>query len=48
MNAEKAMTPNRRFERINFMIESKSCNKNVDIFENKEIFVYGFEHFKTN
>ena len=42
------MVENRRFERINNMIESESCIKNEDIPENKETFVYGFKHIKTD
>ena len=30
------------------MMESKSYNKNEDISENKEIFVYGFKYVKTD
>ena len=36
------------FERIYYMMECKSYMKNGDIPENKETFVYGFKHVKTD
>ena len=42
------MVVNRRFERINNMMECKSCIKKEDIPENKEIFIHGFKHVKTD
>ena len=41
------MINQKRFERINDMIMYTSYTKNEDIPENKEIFVYGFKHVKT-
>ena len=38
----------RRFERICILMECKSSLKNDDIPENKELFVYGFKHIKTD
>ena len=38
----------RRFERIYIMVECKSYMKNEDTPENKEMFIYGFKHVKTN
>ena len=48
MKTDKDMIVKRRFERINNMIESESCNKNEDFPENKEIFGCGFKHIKTD
>ena len=43
------MTVQRRFERIfDMMMDCKSYIKNEDISENKEIFIYGFKHVKTD
>ena len=42
------MIVKRRFERINDMITYKSYIKYEDIPENKEIFIYGFKHIKTD
>ena len=38
----------RRFERIKTMSACKLCNENEDFPENKEIFIDGFKHIKTN
>ena len=38
----------RRFERIYNAIETVNCTKYEDFFENKQIFVYGFKHKKTD
>ena len=46
--AEKPVFENRRFERINNMTASKSYMKNENITENKEVFVHGFKHIKTD
>ena len=49
MKEDYKMIVKRRFERIiNMMMDCKSYIKNEDISENKEIFVYGFEHVKTD
>ena len=42
------MVVRRRFERTNIMIACKSYIKFEDIPENKGIFVYGFQHIKTD
>ena len=43
------MIVKRRFERIfNLMMDCNSYIKNEDISENKEIFIYGFKHVKTD
>ena len=43
------MVVKRRFERIfNMMMDCKSYIKNDDISENKEIFINGFKHVKTD
>ena len=42
------MVVKRCFERIYNMMECKSYMKTEDIPENKEIFVYGFKHIKTD
>ena len=48
MKEDYKMVEKRRFERINDMITCKSYIKYEDIPENKEIFVYGYKHIKTN
>ena len=48
MKEDYKMVVNRRFERIYNMIDCKTYMKNEDIPENKEIFVYGFKHIKTD
>ena len=48
MEVDKKMIEKRRFERIYNMMECKSYMKNEDVPENKEIFVYGFKHVKTD
>ena len=48
MEADKKMVKQRRFERIYNAIESMSYKKYEDIPENKEIFIYGFKHVKTD
>ena len=48
MSAEKPIIEKRRLERINDMIVCESQIKNEDIPENKEIFIYGFRHIKTD
>ena len=48
MKHDYKVVVNRRFERIYNMIESKTYMKNEDFPENKEIFVYGFKHIKTD
>ena len=40
ITAEKPMIENRRFERRNVLIACKSYNKNEDIPENKEFFLW--------
>ena len=47
MKEDDKMVEKRRFERINDMISYKSYIKYEDISENKEIFIYGFKHVKT-
>ena len=42
------MVENRRFERINILIACKSYIKNEEFSENKEIFIYGMKHIKTD
>ena len=42
------MVEKRRFERIHIAIETMTYTKYKDFFENKEIFVYGFKHMKTD
>ena len=42
------MVVKRRFVRIYNMMECKSYMKNEDIPENKEIFIHGFKHVKTD
>ena len=48
MEEDDKMIKQRRFERINDMISYKSYIKYEDISENKEIFIYGFNHVKTD
>ena len=48
MKEDDNMVVKRRFEKIKKMMECKSYMKNEDIPENKEIFVYGFIHIKTD
>ena len=38
----------RRFKKLNIMMGCKSYIENEDLPENKEIFVYGFKHVKTD
>ena len=42
------MIEKRRFERLYNAIETMTYTKNEDIPENKEIFIYGFKHVKTD
>ena len=48
MKEDYKMIEQRRIERINVMITNKSYIKYEDIPENKEIFVYGYKHIKTD
>ena len=48
MKEDYKMVVKRRFERINDMITHKSYIKYEYIPENKEIFIYGFKHVKTD
>ena len=48
ITAEKPMIKKRRFERIKNMMEAKSCMKNEDVPEYKEIFVYGFKQIEQD
>ena len=48
MKEDYKMVEKRRFERINDIMEYKSYIKYEDIPENKEIFIYGFKHVKTD
>ena len=48
MKEDDKMVVKRRFERTNNLITRKSYIKNEGITENKEIFVYGFKHIKTD
>ena len=48
MEDDGKLVVERRFERINNMMECKSYIKNEVISENKEIFIYGFKHNKTD
>ena len=48
MKEDYKMIVKRRFEEINIMMERKSFIKNGNISENKEMFIYGFKHFKTD
>ena len=48
MKEEYKMVVQRRMERVfKMMMDCKSYSKNEDFSENKEIFVYGFKHVKT-
>ena len=46
--AERPMIEKRHIEWIKEMITCKSYIKNEDIPENEEVFVYGFQHIKTD
>ena len=48
MKEDYKMVEKRRFERMNDMKTHKSYIKHEDIPENKEIFVYGYKHIKTD
>ena len=49
MNEDDKMVVKRRFERIIIMMmDCKSYIKNEDFSENKDKFVYGFKHVKTD
>ena len=48
MKEDYKMVEQRRIERINVMITYKSYIKYEDIPENKEVFVYGYKHIKTD
>ena len=49
MAADNKMLVQRRSERIfNVAMDCKSYTKNEDISENKDIFVHGFKHVKTD
>ena len=48
MTVENPMIENRRFEKKNNMIACTSYIRNYDVPENKEIFIYGFKHVKTD
>ena len=48
MIAEKETIDERRSERLSNMIAHKSYLKHEDVPENKEIFVYGVKHIKTD
>ena len=48
MKEDYKMIKKRRFERIKNMMECKSYIKNEDNSENKDIFIYGFQHVKTD
>ena len=49
MKEDDEMIVKRRFERIfNMMMDCKSYSKNEEISENKEIFIYGFKHVKSD
>ena len=48
LTVEKPMIEKRRFGRIKDMILCKSYIKQEEVHENKEIFVYGFKHNKTD
>ena len=48
MKEDYKMVVQRRMEKVfNMMMDCKSYSENEDISENKEIFVYGFKHVKT-
>ena len=48
MKEDYKMVEKRRFERIYNAMETMTYTKNEDISENKEIFIYGFKHVKTD
>ena len=48
MEEDYKMIEKRRFERIYDAIESMSYTKYENISENKEIFIYGLKHIKTD
>ena len=48
MQEDDKKVKKRRFEKIFNMMECKSYTENEDISENKKIFIYGFNHIKTN
>ena len=48
MKEDYKLIEKRRFERINDMISFKSYIKYEDVSKNKEIFIYGFKHVKTD
>ena len=48
MKEDYKMVVERRFERIYNAIETMTYTKYEDISENKEIFIYGFKHGKTD
>ena len=48
MKGDYKMIKKRRFERINDIISFKSYIKYEDFSGNKEIFIYGFKHVKTD
>ena len=48
MKEDDKMIVKRCFERIFNMMDCKSYIKNEDNSENKEIFIYGFKHVKTD
>ena len=48
MKEDYKMIEKRRFERIYNAIETMTYTKYEDISENKEIFIYGFKHVKTD
>ena len=48
MEEDYKMIEKRRFERIYNAIETMTYTKYEDISENKEIFIYGFKHVKTD
>ena len=47
MKTGKEMFKKRRFKRIYNMMEYKLYMRREEIFENKEIFIYGIKHFET-
>ena len=48
MEVDYKMVVKRCFEKIYKMMECKLYIKNEDIPENKETFIYGFKHVKTD
>ena len=48
MDADEKTFGKRRFDRIYNAIETMTYRKYEDIPENKEIFIYGFQHIKTD